>query len=131
MIGLATNVLVRYLTEDDPVQSPRAIELIEHHLTVEDPGFITVVAMAETVWVLAKVYRFTVEELAAAVERMLAAETLLVECEQQVFEAMIALRQGQGTFADALIGALCRRAGCLEIATFDRAALRLPGFVAV
>ena len=52
MIGLDSNVLVRYLTQDDPIQSPKATEIIERRLTEENPGFVCIVAMAETVWVL-------------------------------------------------------------------------------
>ena len=52
MIGLGTNILVRYLAQDDPVQSPKATELIEERLTEENPGFVSVVAMVETAWVL-------------------------------------------------------------------------------
>ncbi len=52
MIGLDTNVLIRYLAQDDPVQSAKATEIIERQLTEESPGFVSVVAMAEIAWVL-------------------------------------------------------------------------------
>ena len=61
MIGFDTNVIVRYLTQDDPVQSPKATELIERGLTEEEPGFVSVVTMAETAWVLERVYGRTAE----------------------------------------------------------------------
>ena len=128
MIGLDTNILVRYLAQDDPVQSARASEIIEGRLTGEEPGFISVVAVAETVWVLQRAYRMADAAIALVIEQILAADALLVECEQQVFDAMIALKEGRGSFADALIGALGRRAGCSATVTFDRKALRLPGF---
>src|SRR5438874_7134299 len=128
MIGLDTNILVRYLTQDDPVQAAQATTLIENRLTVDDPGFISIVAMVETVWVLGRHYRFTNSQITAAVERMLRTDTLIVENEQEVFEAMTALRDGRGEFADALIGLLSVKAGCSRVLTFDRSALRLPGF---
>jgi predicted nucleic-acid-binding protein len=131
MIGLDTNVLVRYLTQDDPIQSPQATELIEHRLTARNPGFISVVAMAETVWVLERAYGLNGDQIADAIERTLQASELMVENEQQVFAAMTTLREGRGSFADALIGALGTRAGCSHTATFDRGALRLPGFASV
>ena len=56
MIGLDTNVVVRYLTQDDAVQSAKAIELFERGLSEEQPGFVSVVAMVETAWVLELVY---------------------------------------------------------------------------
>ena len=128
MIGLDTNVVVRYLTQDDAFQSAKATDLFERGLTEEEPGFVSVVAMVETAWVLERVYGLMAEELAAAIERMLEVNVLIVESEQEVFTAMIALKEGRGSFADALIGALGTRAGCSRTLTFDRAASRLAGF---
>jgi predicted nucleic-acid-binding protein len=128
MIGLDANILVRYFTQDDPVQAAIATEFIEHRLSEEEPGFTSVVAMAETVWVLDRHYGFSREQIANAIETMLVTDVLIVEDESEVFTAMIALRQGRGEFADALIGALCAKAGCSRILTFDQRALRLPGF---
>jgi len=128
MIGLDTNSLVRYLVQDDPVQSPKATELIERQLTQRNPGFISVVTMVETVWVLERAYRLTDHEIAAAIERVLQADVLVVESEAEVFYAMIALREKWGSFADALIAALGARAECSHTFTFNRKALRLPQF---
>jgi predicted nucleic-acid-binding protein len=128
MIGLDTNVLVRYLAQDDPVQAPKATELIERQLTEDEPGFISVVAMAETAWVLERAYGLVDQEIAAAIEGVLQAEVFVVENEQEVFTAMIALKAGRGSFADALIGALGAKAGCSRTLTFDQRAQRLSGF---
>lgn len=128
MIGLDTNILVRYLTQDDPVHSPRATELIEHRLTIDNPGFISVVAMAETVWVLERAYKFADSDIAAAVEGLLQAMVFVVENEVEVFVAMTALREGLGSFADVLVGALGEKAGCSVTFTFDQKAARLPRF---
>jgi predicted nucleic-acid-binding protein len=128
MIGIDTNVLIRYLTKDDPRQTPKAMELFERGLSEEDPGFISVVAMAETVCVLDRAYGFSNLEIAAAVEYILRVPVLRVESEPEVFTAMIMLRDGYGDFADALIGRLNSRAGCSHAVTFDRKASRLPGF---
>lgn len=128
MMGLDTSILVRYLAQDDPAQSRLATEVIEHRLTEDNPGFISIVAMVETVWVLDRAYGLAEREIAAAVERMLQADVLVIENEQEVFTAMIAMKEGRGAFADALIAALGATAGCSRTLTFDRAALRLPGF---
>jgi predicted nucleic-acid-binding protein len=128
MIGLDTNVLVRYLAQDDPAQSAKATELIERKLTEAEPGFISVVAMAEMAWVLERAYALADLEIAAAIEGALQADVLVVENEQEVFSAMIALKEGRGSFADALIGALSAKAGCSRTLTFDRRAQRLEGF---
>jgi predicted nucleic-acid-binding protein len=128
MIGLDSNILVRYLTQDDPIQLPKATAIIERRLTEENPGFVCIVAMAETVWVLDRAYGLAMHEIAAAIERMLQTDVLVVENEQEVFTAMIALKEGHGSFADALIVELGARVGCSRTLTFDQKALRLPGF---
>jgi predicted nucleic-acid-binding protein len=128
MIGLDTNILVRYLTEDDPIQSAKAREVLEHRLSVRNPGFVSVVAMTETVWVLDRAYGLATREIAKAVERMLQTEVLVIENEQEVFSAMVAMKKGRGSFADALIAELGTRAGCRGTLTFDQRAARLRSF---
>jgi predicted nucleic-acid-binding protein len=131
MIGLDTNVVVRYLAQDDPVQSAKATQIFERRLTEQVPGFISLVTMVETVWVLDTVYGLTAREIAQAVERMLQADTLLIQNEQEVFTAVVSLKSGRGSFADALVGALGAWAGCGSTLTFDRKAGRIQGFEVV
>jgi predicted nucleic-acid-binding protein len=128
MIGLDTNIIVRYLAQDDPAQSPVATDIMEFRLTPENPGFVSIVVMVETVWVLDRAYGLTQQQIAEALEHMLQADTLVIEDEQEVFAATVALKTGSGSFADALIGALGARAGCARTLTFDKAAVRLPAF---
>jgi predicted nucleic-acid-binding protein len=128
MTGLDTNILIRYLTQDDPVQSVKANEIFERRLTRTNLGFVSVVVIVEAVWVLDRSYGLTGPEIAAAVERLLQVEVLMIENEQEVFTAMLAVKQGRGTFADALIAELGARAGCKRTLTFDQKAARLPGF---
>jgi len=124
MIGLDTNVIVRYITQDDPIQSPKATVVIERRLTEENPGFVSIVAMVETAWVLERAYGLSDHEIAAAIERMLQTDVLVVESEQEIFTAMIALKEGQGSFSDALVAALGAKAGCSGTVTFDSRAGR-------
>jgi predicted nucleic-acid-binding protein len=84
--------------------------------------------MVETVWVLDTAYGLPAQEIAQAVERMLQADTLHIQNEQEVFTAVVALKSGRGPFADALVGALGSWAGCGLTLTFDRKAARLEGF---
>jgi predicted nucleic-acid-binding protein len=128
MIGLDTNILVRYLAQDDAIQSAQATQIIERRLTEARPGFISLVTMAETVWVLDRVYGLARYEIAAAVERILQVETLFVQNEREVFMAVAILSAGTGSFADALTGALGGWAGCSTTLTFDKKAARLKGF---
>ena len=104
MTRLDTDILVRYLAQDDAVQARQATQIIERRVTEASPGFISLVTMVETVWVLDRVYGLTNQDVAAAMERILQTDTLLVQNEQEVFVAMIALKTGVGSFSDALIG---------------------------
>jgi predicted nucleic-acid-binding protein len=89
---------------------------------------VSIVTTAETAWVLERIYGLTAGELAAAIEWMLQVNVLVVENEQKVFTAMTAVKEGRGSFADALIGALGAKMGCSHTVTFDQKALRLPDF---
>lgn len=129
MIGLDTNVLLRYLVQDDPAQSPRATEVIERRLTKQNPGFVSLVCILEIVWVLGSLYRRSSGQIADHLEMILAADTLAVQNEQEVYQALVALRNGSGTFEDALIGALGAWWGCSATLTFDENAAKcLHGF---
>ena len=127
MIALDTNILLRYLTQDDPVQSPKANRVIDR-LTEEEPGFISLVTILEIVWVRKSIYKRTAHEIADEVEMILAADSLEVQNEQEVYQAVIALRRTD-EFEDGLIGSLGLWRGCSATLTFDdNAARRLNGF---
>ena len=128
MIGLDTNVILRYLLQDDVKQARQANQMIERRLSAQNPGFINLATVLEVVWVLRSLLRQTPIEIAAHIENLLAADTLQVQNEQQVFEAVFALKRGTGEFEDALIGALNAWAGCASTMTFDRKAARLAYF---
>lgn len=128
MIGLDANILVRYLVLDDPEQAARARHILEHQISPSEPGYVSLVAMAETVWVLDTVYKIDRASLANAIERLLATTSLVIQNEREVFVAMVMLQRGAASFSDALIGALGSWAGCAETLTFDRKAARLPTF---
>ena len=129
MIGLDTNVVLRYLVQDVPVQSRRATEIITRRLSEHEPGFVSLVTILEVVWVLKSLYKRSRQEIANDVEMILAADTLEVQNEQQIYHAVVALRNGAGAFEDALIGSLGIWRGCSVTLTFDeKDAQRLQGF---
>jgi predicted nucleic-acid-binding protein len=128
MIGLDTNVILRYLLQDDPKQTPLANQILDQVLSEHNPGFITLVTVLELVWVLRSLLKQTPTEIATHIEHLLAADSLEVQNEQQVFEAVFALKRGTGEFEDALIGALNAWASCPYTLTFDKRALRMPYF---
>ena len=120
MIGLDTNVLVRYLAQDDPEQSARATELIES-LDDEQKGFVSLVVLVELHWVLRRAYGTAATEVAGVLERLLRARELVVQDSDLVRRALRAGREGV-EFPDAVIAELGTGAGCSTTVTFDRRA---------
>jgi predicted nucleic-acid-binding protein len=128
MTGLDTNVLMRYLVQDDPKQTRQANQIIDRQLSEQNPGLVNLATILEIVWVLRSLLKQSPSEIAIHLEHLLAADSLEVQNEQQVFEAAFALKRGTGEFEDALIGALNAWAGCPHTLTFDRKTARLPYF---
>jgi predicted nucleic-acid-binding protein len=131
VIGIDTNVLVRHIVWDDPGQSSLASEFIERRLGPDEPGFVSAVVMVELAWVLQRRYGLSSSRLAEVLERVVQIDALAIEHEAEVFEAIAMLAAGRGSFADALIAALAREAGCAITVTFDKRARRLPGLVPI
>jgi predicted nucleic-acid-binding protein len=126
MIGLDTNVLVRYLAQDDPKQSPKATRLIES-LTVDAPGYISIVSVVELAWVLTGCYASTRGELCEVLESLLRSKGIVVAQTDTVWKALRLFKQGKADFADCLIERAASEAGCRHTATFDRDAASYCG----
>jgi predicted nucleic-acid-binding protein len=131
MIGLDTNILVRLLVEDDPVQTRRAKHFIERCCTPESPAFINCVVLAEFVWVLGSIYHFGRAEIAGAIETLLSGRDRVVEYHDDVLYAVAEYKSGNIGFTDAMIARINGARGCEATATFDRKAAKLKGFVRV
>jgi predicted nucleic-acid-binding protein len=127
VIGLDTNILLRFLVLDDPAQSGRAVRIMGT-LSEDEPGFVSVVVLAETIWVLDRVYRQDRAAIADVVQELLSSDGLALEHPAAVAMALSATRDQSADFVDALIGAVAAEAGCERTLTFDRRAARLPGF---
>lgn len=126
MIGLDTNVLVRYIAQDDPKQSPKATKLIES-LTVDAPGYVSIVSVVELVWVLAGCYQSTRGEISEVLETLLRTKEIVVAETDTVWKALRLFRAGNADFADCLIERSANEAGCSHTATFDRDAAKHCG----
>ncbi|KAF2406174.1 PIN domain-containing protein [Pseudomonas antarctica] len=126
MIGLDTNVLVRYVTQDDPVQSPKASELIES-LTALSPGFVSLVSVVELVWVLQSCYQSAKSEVVTVLETLLRTRELTVEHAEIIWQALRRFTAGKADFADYLIERCAHAAGCEYTATFDLNAAKATG----
>lgn len=126
MIGLDTNVLVRYVMQDDPRQSPKATRLVES-LSSESPGFVPQVSIVEFVWVLSSSYGLGRDQVASALDLLLRSKELVVERADQVARALRVFRTGTADFADCLIERAADAAGCSATMTFDVAAAKTAG----
>jgi predicted nucleic-acid-binding protein len=124
MIGLDTNVLVRYLTQDDPAQAALATRVIEQELTEDAPGFVGLVALVETIWVLERLYRASADEIRGIVNDLLGCRNIVVENRDVVARALATSAKNPCGFADAIVAASASNAGCTKIVSFDRKAVR-------
>ena len=128
MIGLDTNVIVRYLAQDDVRQAAIATRLIEGSLSAEARGFVSIVTLAEIVWVMSSNYRAARAVVADIVEGLLTAPQLAIEKADVIWRALRAFRESKADFSDAVIVELGRDTGCTKTVTFDRHAAAHPGF---
>ncbi|MDD5175048.1 MAG: type II toxin-antitoxin system VapC family toxin [Sterolibacterium sp.] len=126
MIGLDTNVLIRYIAQDDPKQTPKANRLIES-LTVEAPGYVGVVSVIELVWVLTDCYKMTKGELCEVLETLLHTKAIVVAHADIVWQSLRQFKGSKADFADCLIERFAHSDGCDYTATFDRDAATYCG----
>ncbi len=128
MIGLDTNVLIRAFIVDEGEQTRKARQLIVRECSVEQPGQIASIVLAEAIWVLESVYGFGREAISAAVARLLSVDDIGFEHEPAIRTALASFSRHRADFADALVVEINRHAGCSATVTFDRNAARLDGF---
>lgn len=130
MIGVDTNVLVRFLVRDDEAQFERARRLIKRETGRGESVFISQLVLLETEWVLRSRYGVTKTAMIAALAALLEARELQFEDEPSVEEAVYVWKDCSAEFADCLINAHHRSLGCRATATFDAKALKLSGYIA-
>jgi predicted nucleic-acid-binding protein len=123
MIALDSNVIIRYLVQDDVAQSARATHLIEEELSEAQQGFVTLIVLVETGWVLKRLYSVNELEWRQAVRDLLQIRQLAVESRDLVAGALARLGSKKGDLADALVTESSTRAGCSKVVTFDRQAV--------
>lgn len=126
MIGLDTNVLVRYIAQDDPRQSPRATTLI-NSLTSENPGFVSLVSLVELVWVMHKCYNAAKPQVVAILEALLRTQELRVENAETAIKAITIFAGSKADFSDCLIERSANTAGCEYTVTFNGTAAKTAG----
>ncbi len=128
MIALDTNVLVRFLAQDEPAQARIAAEIVEGAADRDETLFLSDVVIAETAWVLTRAYKVSRSALADILHRLADARHIEMRDDDIVRRAATAFAKGKGDFADYLVRELSRESGCDHVVTFDRALWREEGF---
>jgi predicted nucleic-acid-binding protein len=130
MLGIDTNVLIRFLVRDDQTQFEKARKLLKREVSSGRRVFINQLVLLETEWVLRSRYGLEKTQMLETISGLLEATDVQLEDEPSLEEALFVWRDANADFADCLIGARNRRLGCRATATFDTKASKLPGFTA-
>ncbi len=131
MLGVDTNVLLRYLTRDDPPQYHRARRLIDREVAKGEPVLVSLLVLLETEWILRNRYEMAKSDIVMTFSALLDTADLAFEDEPSVETAVYSWKNSTADFADCLIEARNHRLGCRATATFDGRALKLPGIISV
>ena len=126
MIGVDSNIVARFIFQDDPVQSPKA-DAIMASFTTEEPGWIALATVLEIVWIMSRMSKMDRADIGAVLSGLLMQQEVVLEHAEVVQQALILYRKGKADFADCLIASSARAAGCDQILTFDRIAARDVG----
>lgn len=127
MIGLDTNVLVRLLMKDDPIQWPIAARFLHEKCSVRDPGYVNHIVLCELAWVLRRYYKVNRQDILRLVRDILQTDDLAVQSSGTVWQALQDCEAGLGDFPDCLLAHVNNENGCSKTVTFDVSASRGSG----
>jgi predicted nucleic-acid-binding protein len=125
LIGIDTNVLIRYIAQDDPAQTRKATDFIERECSESNPGFVGLVVLVEVVWVAESCYAASREAVAQILRRILSSPHLVVQESESAWQALRLFEQGKADFADCLVERTAAAAGCKRTVTFDKQAAKI------
>lgn len=125
MRGIDTNVLVRYVMQDEPRQSKIAAQFIEQECSAEEPAFINGVVLSEFVWVLESAYDYRRQDIGKLLELILRTRQFYIHQPDIIWQALNGYQNGLADFADNLIACLNEHNDCQDTVTFDKKASRI------
>ncbi len=128
MIGIDTNVLIRYIVQDDPQQSQKATALLEKQITTTSPGFVGRMVLCEIVWVLRRAYGYDKDIIINILKQILMTRELTVENSDCAWQALSEFQKGDADFTDYFLGSTNKASGCEVTVTFDKKASLSPNF---
>ncbi len=123
MIGIDTNILLRFFIKDDPVQTPLAVQTI-YKLSPEQPGWLSLLVLAELTWTFRRIFKLDRTAIGGAIRKLLYSQDMVLEQAEVVRQALDLYTSTQADFADCVIAVSARFSGCSSVATFDRVAAR-------
>ncbi len=129
MIGMDTDVIVRYIVQDDPKQAKAATKLIEQICSPDNPGFLNHIVLCEIAWVLKRSYKQSKARICQIIEQIIRTDRIAVEDIQLVWKALEIFKETKADFSDCLLGQRNLQAGCEYTATLDDAASKTAGYV--
>jgi predicted nucleic-acid-binding protein len=130
MIGIDTNILLRYFVKDDPIQTAIAVRTI-HNLSPEEPGWISILVLAELTWTLRRTFKLDRAAIAGVVRKLLDSADVVLEQGEILHQALNLYTTTKADFADCVIAVSARSAGCSAVATLDEVAARDVGMLLV
>ena len=124
MIGIDTNILVRYITQDDQQQSKKASHFIETQLTKESPGIISKIVLCELAWVLSTAYTYPKKQIAEVIQQILITQEFLIEDSENAFKALKLYQNKSAGFADCFLAQTHQVIGAEYTISFDKKGLK-------
>lgn len=128
MIGLDTNVLIRYIVQDDELQARLAGDLIENQCSTENPAFINEITLCEIVWVLKRAYRYDKVVILTILKQLLSISEICISSHTAAWAAYSDYETGNADFSDYFIARINKKAGCPFTFTFDKKACQNGNF---
>ncbi len=119
-VGVDTNLLVRYITQDDARQARLVDAFLGDALGHGTTLCVNGIVLCELAWVLDALYGYSRQEIVSALDALADVEQIEIEARDQVLRAIDDFRRGPGQFADYLIGRRNVAAGCEHTVTFDK-----------
>jgi predicted nucleic-acid-binding protein len=128
LIGLDTNILVRYLAQDDEKQSGKATKFIEKRITEKEPGFINYIVLVETIWVLENCYSADKQAIVNVIYQLASTKQLVLQDAEIVLRSLRLYEASNIDYADALLSTINNDNGCETTITFDKKAGNISSF---
>lgn len=129
MIGIDTNILVRYLTQDEPEQAKIVENIFNKYATTSQSVFINNIVICELIWVLERGYKYGKESIIEVIKLILSTKEFCFENQKLLWSALSQYSQKKLDFSDALIGEINKNSGCVNTLTFDKEAMMFDNFI--